>query len=77
MDARLTALLDELHRHGVEHDRLKADRLERLRNVEPDTARLLALLVRATAARRLLELGTSNGYSTLWPTPCAAWAGGW
>jgi predicted O-methyltransferase YrrM len=66
VDERLTALLDELHRDGVEHDEGTADRLERLRNVEPDTARVLALLVRATAARRVLELGTSNGYSTIW-----------
>jgi len=27
---------------------------------------LLAVLVRATVARRVLEIGTSNGYSTLW-----------
>jgi predicted O-methyltransferase YrrM len=66
MDAGLSALLDELHRHGVEHDRTKEDRLERLRNLEPDTAALLALLVRATGAKETLELGTSNGYSTLW-----------
>ena len=66
MDARLASLLDDLHRHGVEHDAGKADRLERLRNLEPETAALLALLVRATGARRVLELGTSNGYSTVW-----------
>ena len=66
MDERLTSLLDDLHRHGVEHDADKADRLERLRNLEPETAALLALLVRATGARRVLELGTSNGYSTVW-----------
>jgi predicted O-methyltransferase YrrM len=66
MDDTLPAVLDELHRYGTEHDAGKADRLERLRNVEPDTAQVLALLVQATAARRLLELGTSNGYSTLW-----------
>jgi predicted O-methyltransferase YrrM len=66
MDAKLTALLDELHRHGVEFDAGKEDRRERLRNLEPDSAALLALLVRATGTRRLLELGTSNGYSTLW-----------
>ena len=47
MDDTLKAVLDELHRHGVEHDAGKADRLERLRNVEPDTAELLAVLVRA------------------------------
>lgn len=66
MDDRVAVVLDELHRHGVEHDAGRADRLERLRNVEPDTARVLALLVRATGARRLLEIGTSNGYSTVW-----------
>jgi predicted O-methyltransferase YrrM len=66
VDDRLIALLEELHRHGITHDEGKADRLQRLRNVEPDTARVLALLVRASAARRVLELGTSNGYSTIW-----------
>jgi predicted O-methyltransferase YrrM len=66
LDEQLTALLDELHRHGVRHDADKPDRLDRLRNLEPDTAALLALLVRATRARKALELGTSNGYSTLW-----------
>jgi predicted O-methyltransferase YrrM len=55
-----------VHRYGTEHDASKADRLDRLRNVEPDTAQVLAVLVRATGARRLLEIGTSNGYSTLW-----------
>jgi predicted O-methyltransferase YrrM len=66
VDAQLEALLAELHREGVEHDAAKSDRLERRRNLEPDTASMLALLVRAMRARRVLELGTSNGYSTLW-----------
>ena len=61
---------------GYEHDAQKADRLERLRNVEPDTARLLAVLVRALGAKRLLELGTSNGYSTLWLADAARSIGG-
>ncbi len=76
MEDRLTALLEELHRYGVEHDAGKADRLERLRNVEPDTARLLAVLVRATGAQALLELGTSNGYSTLWLADAVRAGGG-
>jgi predicted O-methyltransferase YrrM len=69
-------LLDELHRDGVEHDEGKAERVERRRNVEPDTARVLALLVRATAARRVLELGTSNGYSTIWLADAVRGVGG-
>lgn len=76
MDERLTNLLAELHRHGVEHDGRLEDRLLRLRNVEPDTAALLSLLVRATHAYRILELGTSNGYSTLWLADAARSVGG-
>jgi predicted O-methyltransferase YrrM len=66
LDHRLSGLLEELHREGIERDQGKADRLERLRNLESASASVLALLVRATGARRVLELGTSNGYSTLW-----------
>jgi predicted O-methyltransferase YrrM len=66
MDARLEALLDDLHREGVEFDAARADRTERRRNLEPDSARLLHLLVLATGAQRVLELGSSNGYSTIW-----------
>jgi predicted O-methyltransferase YrrM len=76
MDNHLKAYLDDLYHRGREHDEQKTDRLERLRNVEPDTAQLLALLVLATGARRILELGTSNGYSTLWLADAARSVGG-
>lgn len=35
-------------------------------NVGRDNAGFLALLVKAVGARRVLEVGTSNGYSALW-----------
>jgi predicted O-methyltransferase YrrM len=76
MDDTLLAVLDELHRYGTEHDAGKTDRLERLRNVEPDTAAVLSVLVKATGARRLLEIGTSNGYSTLWLADAVRSTGG-
>jgi O-methyltransferase len=76
MDRQLEELLDELYARGREHDERQADRLDRWRNVEPDTARLLALLIRALAPRRLLELGTSNGYSTIWLAEAARGVGG-
>lgn len=76
MDKQLRAYVEDLYRRGREHDAAKVDRLERLRNVEPDTAELLALLVRALGATRLLELGTSNGYSTLWLAEAARSIGG-
>jgi predicted O-methyltransferase YrrM len=58
------------------HDAAQADRLARFRNVEPETAELLAVLVRATRPGRILELGTSNGYSTIWLADAAEAVGG-
>ena len=66
MDETRRRFADELYAVSHEHDRAHADRLERFRNVEPPTAELLGVLIRAAGARRVLELGTSNGYSTLW-----------
>jgi predicted O-methyltransferase YrrM len=66
VDEDLHRFLADLHRQGRDHDAQERDRLKRLRNVEPDTAALLAVLVRASRPRRMLELGTSNGYSTVW-----------
>jgi predicted O-methyltransferase YrrM len=76
VNPELEAFLDTLLAEGRAHDAGLADRRERLRNVESETARMLAVLVRATGARRVLELGTSNGYSTVWLADGAAGAGG-
>ena len=54
------------------HDAAQADRRLRFRNVEPETAELLALLILSTRARSILEIGTSNGYSTMWLADAAA-----
>jgi predicted O-methyltransferase YrrM len=69
-------LVDELYAASHAHDEGRADRLERFRNVEPATAELLGVLIRAAGARRILELGTSNGYSTLWLGDAAQATGG-
>ncbi len=76
MNARRRALADELYASSRAHDERQADRLDRWRNVEPETAELLAVLVRATGARRVLEIGTSNGYSTIWLGDAAEAVGG-
>jgi predicted O-methyltransferase YrrM len=76
MDEVRRRLADELYAVGREHDTAQADRLDRFRNVEPETAELLGVLIRATGARRILELGTSNGYSTLWLADAAQDTGG-
>ncbi len=66
MNAARRAIADDVFAAGRAYDAQQANRLDRLRNLEPETAELLAVLVRATGARRVLEIGTSNGYSTLW-----------
>jgi len=66
VNQRLSAFLDELHAHGVAHDAAQPDRLLKHRNLEPATAELLSLIVRIAGARRVVEVGTANGYSTIW-----------
>jgi predicted O-methyltransferase YrrM len=65
-DAARRTFAAELHAAGCEHDARQEDRLARWRNVEPETAEMLGMLVRAKRAERVLEIGTSNGYSTIW-----------
>jgi predicted O-methyltransferase YrrM len=76
MDAARRELAAEIHRAATQHDAAQADRLDRYRILEPETAELLSVLVRATRARHLLELGTSIGYSTIWLADAAEAVGG-
>jgi predicted O-methyltransferase YrrM len=76
MNAARQILAARLYEAGRAHDSAQADRLDRLRNVEPDTAELIGVLIRASGARRILELGTSNGYSTIWLADAAEATGG-
>ncbi len=76
MDPALLALLDELARFGEANDTRETERAKRMLNVTPDTGRLLWILVRSTRATRLLEVGTSNAYSTIWLADAARANGG-
>jgi predicted O-methyltransferase YrrM len=70
------AIADEVFAAGRDYDAAQPNRLDRLRNLEPETAQLLGVLVRASRARRILEVGTSNGHSTLWLADAAEAVGG-
>jgi predicted O-methyltransferase YrrM len=70
------AIAAEVFAAGREFDAGQSNRLDRLRNVEPETAELLGVLVRATLARNVLEVGTSNGHSTLWLADAVESTGG-
>jgi len=76
VNAERRAIADDVLAAARAHDAAQSDRLARFRNVEPETAELLGVLVRATRARRVLELGTSNGYSTIWLADAAEATGG-
>jgi len=72
----LDGLLAELEQFGKTNDAATAERPRRMLNITRDTGEFLAVLVRATGARRVLEIGTSNGYSTLWLASAARATGG-
>jgi predicted O-methyltransferase YrrM len=80
-DARFSAVLDEYHRLIKERARSLEgapfnDGRERFMPVGKETGQLLAVLARSLKAPRILELGTSFGYSTLWLASAAKTAGG-
>ena len=66
MTESLQDLLLELEQFGLSNDSVIADRPRRMLNITRDTGEFLSVLVRAMNAQRVLEIGTSNGYSTLW-----------
>jgi predicted O-methyltransferase YrrM len=70
------ALKSELERFGEANDEATSERSLRMLNITRDTGEFLSVLVRATTARRVLEIGTSNGYSTLWLAEAAKATGG-
>ena len=76
MDNVLEALKAELECFGEANDAVMLERTHRMLNITRDTGEFLDVLVRATAARRVLEIGTSNGYSTLWLADAAKAIGG-
>jgi predicted O-methyltransferase YrrM len=66
MDQHLRELLQEIEIHGRENDARATERPRMMLNLEPASAQLLSILVRASGVTRALEIGTSNAYSTIW-----------
>ncbi len=66
MDQHLRELLRELEEHGRENDARVTERPRMMLNLDPATAQLVSILVRASGVTRAVEIGTSNAYSTIW-----------
>ncbi|NWK79613.1 O-methyltransferase [Aquitalea sp. LB_tupeE] len=60
--ARLHAIWEE----GEHHDAVTTERALKNLFITPDTGRFLYQLLRHANPQHVLEIGTSNGYSTLW-----------
>jgi predicted O-methyltransferase YrrM len=76
MEQHLRELLQEIEKHGRENDARVSERPRMMLNLEPATAQLLSILVRASGVTRAIEVGTSNAYSTIWLAWSLAPAGG-
>src|SRR5579863_2527690 len=66
MNKDLRELLQEIQARGVENDARATERSRMMLNLEPASAQLVSILVRASGVTRALEIGTSNAYSTIW-----------
>jgi predicted O-methyltransferase YrrM len=76
MDPTLRAFVDELYEFGRQNDATHEARSERMLNITPDTGELLRSLVINAGHQLILELGTSNGYSTVWLADACRTTGG-
>jgi predicted O-methyltransferase YrrM len=68
--------LAELYEIGRQHDAHEQQRSKKMLNLEPVTAEFLYIFLRSSRRSRVLEIGTSNGYSTIWLAWAASAAGG-
>lgn len=76
MNERLSSYLTKLHAEGVSYDAAQTDRLHRRRNLDPETAQFIAMQIRLMHAQSVVEVGTSNGYGTIWLADAVHTTGG-
>jgi predicted O-methyltransferase YrrM len=65
-DAQTLTVLRKIEAFGQLNDAQETDRGRRMLNLERSTAELMQILVLSSGRKRVLEIGTSNGYSALW-----------
>lgn len=66
MEQKLRQRIIQLYQQFKEEDAQKENRLEKWRNLEPESAELISIMIKVQQSKNVLELGTSNGFSTLW-----------
>ncbi|MBI3912944.1 MAG: class I SAM-dependent methyltransferase [Chloroflexi bacterium] len=76
IDPKVAGILQELEQFGIENDAREADHQHMMLNIQKSTGEFLYWLACAIKAMRILEIGTSNGFSTLWLASAARETGG-
>lgn len=66
LDQYFISKMQDIYAEFKAYDASQSERLDRYRNIEPESAYFLAMLIRIQQSKRILEIGTSTGYSTLW-----------
>jgi predicted O-methyltransferase YrrM len=66
LGGELDQLLRELETEGQRNDAQQTDRKKKFLNLERPTAELIYVLLQAAKRKQILEIGTSNAYSTIW-----------
>ncbi len=66
MDEHVRDLLTEIYARGRAHDAVEPLHARRYLNLDTETAELMAGHIAGEQRMRILEIGTSNGYSTIW-----------
>ncbi len=59
-------LMTRIELLGIENDNNVSDRSRKYLNITRDTGELFSVLVKLVNPKNILEVGMSNGYSTLW-----------
>ncbi len=58
--------IKELHKQKLSEFKLQRNNINKLWNINEQTAQLLYILIKTKQPKNILEIGTSNGYSTFW-----------
>lgn len=76
LTAELEAHLDKMRTEAEEVNQSTDDPAIRHRSLYPDSAAFLSILARTMGAKRILEIGTSVGYSTIYLADAVRQTGG-
>ncbi len=65
-DDKILTVLRGIEAFSQSNDAQETDRARRMLNLERSTAELIQIVVLSSGRKRILEIGTSNGYSAIW-----------